>query len=290
MTAYLVAAKRSFTDLFRNPLLFVPFLFQAISLILLTVLALVVILARFDGLDSLSSLVWDARLIAIVTASAMIGLLLLLLNAWFTAGSLAMVDEVTKGRKTRATTFFSSARRKAGRLFAFQLLSGALYLAAAAPVAIAILVAILSPGARIVALLLALLFGLLFLPAAFFLGAGLLFAQPILIRTECSAPAAIRASFLRLKCQTGHVLLTFLIVFSINVVLGIALLLFTLPFSILSDLAPGNAGLAALSGVASLVRAFLHLGASIVALLFTFRMDAEVGTVAGPKPAALRRR
>jgi len=266
MVDYVSELGRSFADVYRKPILLVPFLLQMVC-----VAIVVGILVAIGAAAVATGISWSVEIVALVAVT--IGLFLtLLLNAWFTAGALGMVNDAAEGKTTGKRTFFAVAKTRVWRLLWLQILGALLFLAAALPAGITVLLAIASSAARIAAIILAVLFGLAFLVAAFFLGSLLFFTQPIVIREDATAAAAIAKGFVLLKERTGHVLLSYLLVLGTSLILGVGLTLATTPFGLLVQLHPGSVGYGALNIAAVVIQMLLQLYLGVVLLLFTFRM------------------
>ncbi len=275
MVDYFPALGRSFADVCRRPVLLVPFLLQMLAVVLLA-LVLAAVGVGIGAGAAASGMGWSAPAIAAAAVGAVIAFaLLLVLAAWFSAGALGMVDDVTEGRPTGKATFFAVAKAKTWRILWLKILGMLLFLAAAIPAVLFIASAAylgLAQSLTILFIALAVLFGLAFLVAAFFLGALLVFTQPIVIREDVTAPAAIAKGYRLLKEKAGHVLLSFLLVLGTGLVLGMGLGIVTVPFDLLAQLHPGVAGYAVLDGAMTVLRILLQLYLSVVILLFTFRM------------------
>lgn len=289
MAGYFDGLGASIKDLARNPVLLVPFILQAIGILLLFVLLLLIggaiILGRMgitlqslttpeSTLAAFAAVSWTPGLIATIAVVAAAALLIIVLvNAWFTAGELAMVNDVVEGRRTGGGTFFAGASGLTGRFFLFHVLQALLLLAAALPLLLFILLALKSQGVAFV--LLAVLFGLLFLAAALSISVALFFGPPILVRERPFAWGAIRRSASLLREKPGHVILSFLTALVFSMVVSIAIGLIAAPFQALADTHKGSLSLQLLNFAFTILRNLVYLLISIVAALFTFRMYVE---------------
>jgi hypothetical protein len=291
MADYFPSLWRCFKDLRNNPVLLIPFLLQPLAVILLAVIlaaAGLAILFPMMGIGladfasvaafiaAFASIVWTPGLIAAIILVALVILLLLaLVSAWFTGGSLAMVNDVVEGRKTGSASFYAGARGLFGRLLGYWALSALLYAAAALPMALFILLAIAREQGRVAFILFAVLFGLLFLAAALFLAVALFFGQPVLVREGLGSAAAIARSFGLLRERPRHVILSFLVVIGTSVAVGIAFSILFFPVTLLTQARPESAGIQALNTAASLLQNIVSVILGIVLTLFLFRMHKE---------------
>jgi hypothetical protein len=291
MAVYFASLGESFKDLRDNPVLLVPFLLQPVALILLAILlaavGLIILLpltglslADFESktafLSALSSIAWTPGLIATIVLVVLAILApLIIVATWFNAGALAMINDVINGRKTGSASFFAGARELLGRLLGFWILSCLLYLIAATPLIILVgIFAFLGAGNKVALIILLVIFFLIFLVAALFLGVALLFGPPIVVRERLGPAAAISRSFSLLKERPGHVILSFLMVIGVSIAVSLAFVILFLPLSVLAKAQPGSAVLQALNSGASLLHNVVSFILGIILSLFIFRMYA----------------
>ncbi len=292
MEDYFSSLKKSFTDAYRNPSLFVPLITQGLVSLLLVLLFLVGGVAMLFSAAGLSALLdaqtfaWTPQLVTFAVIIAAVGLLVLLLvNAWFTAGLLGMVNEVTDGKRATGQSFFAAAKAFYGPVLRYTLLRVGLFLLAALPFLIALVAFLMTLAAPKLALIVLLaLFAVVFVVLAAFLGFGLFFAEPALVRGRLSACRAAARSFRLLRDETGYVVLSALSVIAVALVVAAFASILSLPGAFL--LAAGPAGVLGFV-LLFLVRLALQLFLGLVILLFTFRMYAGIeGKTSGPKPGS----
>ncbi len=280
MADYFDSLKKSFTDAYRNPSLFVPLLTQALVTVLLLLLFLVggaAMLFSAAGLNILldaQSFVWTAQLVLFAIIFALVGLLaLLVVGAWFTAGLLGMVNDVTDGKRATGQAFFAAAKAFYVPVLLYTLLRVGLFLLAALPflvVLVAFLGTLAAPKLALIVLLA--VFLLVFVVLAVFLGFGLFFAEPALIRDRLSAWQAAKRSFRLLRDRTGYVVLSALTVIVVALVVAAVASILSLPGAFLAAAGPG--GVVAFV-LLLIVRLALQFFLALVILLFTFRMYAD---------------
>ena len=305
MVSYFASLGQSFKDLRDNPILIMPFLLQSLTLILLLFILFIlcagVIFVKMgftaDSFtteqafsDAFSAVAWTPGLIVtIIVVAALFLFLLSLVSSWFTAGSLAMVNEAVEGKRPSAKAFFEAGRVLTWRLFGYYLVQGLLIIAAAAPAALFIYLAIVQKQWSVVFILLAVIFVILFILAGLLILLSFFFTQPILVRERLGTLAAMERSARILKERTRHVILTILTLLVVTVGISIVLGIVTLPLSMAAGTQPGSSALQILVFVVELIKNLLYILLSIVAALFLFRMYNEV-KIGAQAPTATRKK
>ncbi len=273
MVDYFGEFGESAKDLWRKPVLFLPFILQGLAFLLIIFLA-AALAAGLYGLGASNAL--------LVAAGIPVALLLLigliLLQAWFAAGQFGMVDDVVMARPTGSASFFSTANRKGVAYFLYTLLLIPLYLLPALPGALFVILAIAEPAARAAWIILAILFILLFLAAVLLLSVILFFGPAILIREDTGAWEAIRRSLALFKERPGHVWASWgvTVLASILLGLGVGIIfgLLGLPFTLLAE--TGSVAGTIGSAFITLLRVIAQVAIGIILLLYLFRMHKAV--------------
>jgi|GEM_PF-3014108 len=290
MVDYFGSLWESVQDLWRKPVVFIPMLFQLVAnMALLFVLAALGAAAmQVLGLHDLSSFV--AALPFVIPAGIVAILAFIALNVWFAAGTLGIVDDVVERRATSRKRFFATANSRVGSYFVFALLQLLFILLLALPASVFLLLAISNGHARIALIVLAILFGLVFIAGALLLSALFYFGPAFIIRHKTTGVGTITACWALFKARSGHVFASWGVnlLFGLVVGLGLSMLfgLLSLPVTFMEQ--AGNSAGSVINFILNLIQILLEIAISIVSLLFLFRMhraSEPMKSVARPKNA-----
>ncbi len=282
MVEYFPELWQSCKDAYKNPILIVPFLVQGgLMIVLIAILAVIGFLLY--GTNALTGSFDWAMAVALGVILGIPGLILfLMLNAYFSAGILNMASNVTLGK--RATGFYTGGKEFFSNFFFYQIWTGLLFLLLAAPMILFIILAVGGVGVLALNIVMAVLFGFVLVGLGIVLAVALFFAQPLIVRKNASGWDAIKGSFQLMRKHAGHVWASWGITLLFGIMVGMGVAVFTVPIAIAAEVSQSPAILI-LQGFASLVRGFVQLVVSIIAIIYMFRMYNAIPSLKKGKKA-----